>query len=271
MEKNKKNNSQKVIIGGIINNQELEEFYKSMEDNSKIFDTYIIAYLDFLGFEEKMKEENSYNSLQILKFLLRGTKAVANSISRTNNINEFDIKIFSDNILIAQKIDQEKLGNQITSLINLIGSIQFHALMYFGFLMRGGITIGELSIDPIVVWGTGLIKAFDIEKNLAYYPRIIISDHVLKEYDSNKQKEINLYAFIKKDFDGLWFINFLLAAPNIKLIPKEFEILQEFVESYLKKPEKIKQKINWLVAYFNAYCYELKDRIEYEKYILSYV
>jgi len=262
---------QKIIIGGMVNNQELEEFYKNSENDNQKFDVHLIAYLDFLGFEEKMTQEKSRYSLKILKYLLRGARSVANSISHTNDINEFQIKIFSDNIVISQKVEQEILSNQITSLVNLVGSIQFHALMYFGFLIRGGITIGELSIDSTIVWGTGLIDAYNIENNLANYPRIIISQKLLKEYELCKQKEINLYDFIKEDFDGLWFINFLLAAPNIELIPKKHEILKDFIESHIDKSEKIKQKVNWLATYFNKYCYELRDRVDYEKYTLSYI
>ena len=34
---------------------------------------------------------------------------------------------------------------------------------------------------------------------------------------------------IKKDFDGLWFVDFIIAAPNLKLIPAIFDILSENV------------------------------------------
>lgn len=262
---------QKIVIGGIINGHDLSELSESMTYGKKKFDNYIIAYLDFLGFTEKMKENNSYDSLQILKYLLKGTRKVANHISNINKIEEFDIKIFSDNIVIAQKVEQRKLRNQIISIVNLVGSVQFHALMYFGFFIRGGITIGELSIDSTVVWGTGLIDAYNIENNLANYPRIILSQRLLEEYDSCKQKSLNLYALLKEDFDGLWFIDFLLASPNLENIPNIAKELQEIIKSHAIKSDKVKQKINWLIAHFNASCRKLKDRGDYEKYILSYI
>lgn len=50
----------KIIVGGIVNRYELEEFYNILETEKKNFDNYIIAYIDFLGIKEKMKNDSSY-------------------------------------------------------------------------------------------------------------------------------------------------------------------------------------------------------------------
>ena len=201
---------------------------KYILNREKKFDKYIIAYIDFLGIKQKMNTNGSYESLQILKFLLWGIQRTASYISSINEIDEFDIKIFSDNIVIAQKVNEGRISDQIISIINLVSAIQFHALMQFDFWLRGGITIGELFIDNAVVWGTSLIEAYAIENNLANYPRVIVSKKILNAYDECKNKSLNLYALIKEDFDGLWFVDFMLAAPNITLIPTIARILQEY-------------------------------------------
>lgn len=261
----------KIVIGGIANKVEIEEFYKDLETREKKFDDYIIAYIDFLGIKEKMKKDSSFESLQILKFLLSGTKKTAGYISDINTINNFEIKIFSDNIVIAQKVNEEKLSEQIISIVNLIGAIQFHSLMQFDFWLRGGITIGELFIDNSVVWGTGLIEAYNIENNLANYPRVILADKILRKFEDCEKKALNLYALIKKDFDGLWFVDFILAAPNLKMIPTISEFLGEKVIRYSDESNRVKQKINWMITYFNSYCCKFKDRGNYEKYTLPYI
>ena len=76
---------------------------KYILNREKKFDKYIIAYIDFLGIKQKMNTNGSYESPQILKFLLWGIQRTASYISSINEIDEFDIKIFSDNIVIAQK------------------------------------------------------------------------------------------------------------------------------------------------------------------------
>lgn len=271
MNKKELDRGTKIVIGGIANKIEIEEFYKDLETREKKFDDYIIAYIDFLGIKEKMKKDSSFESLQILKFLLSGTKKTAGYISDINTINNFEIKIFSDNIVIAQKVNEEKLSEQIISIVNLIGAIQFHSLMQFDFWLRGGITIGELFIDNSVVWGTGLIEAYNIENNLANYPRVILDNKLLRKYEDCEKKALNLFALIKKDFDGLWFVDFILAAPNLKMIPAISEFLGEKVIRYSDESSRVKQKINWMITYFNLYCCKFRDRGNYEEYTLPYI
>ena len=173
--------------------------------------------------------------------------------------------------MIAQKIDQKKASTQIIGITNLMKEIQFHALMFFGFLIRGGVTIGELSIDSTVVWGTGLIDAHNIESNLANYPRIIFSNKLLKKYDSCEQKTLNLYALLEQDFDGLWFVDYIIGSYNITTIPIISKTLQEISGFYTDKPYEVRRKVNWLIDYFNATCSKLKERGDYEKYVLPYI
>ncbi len=262
----------KAFIGGIAHADEIEKFFDKLESIKPVdkkFDEYVIAYIDFLGVKGKMQGDNSYDALQKLRFLLFGSKKVANYIGSINKVGDYFIRIFSDNIVIAQKFDEEKAGDQIISIIDLIINIQFEASLQFDFLLRGGITVGELYIDDSIVWGSGLIEAYEIESKLANYPRVIISDKLIKVYERCQKKTLNLYASICQDFDGLWFLNFLLAFPNLKNIPIISETLKEIRKSYEKEDDSVKQKFNWVITFFNTHCKNFKDRVEdYDKYIL---
>ena len=112
----KHNIPQKIIVSSIIHEQEMDELNMIIEQNKK-FDDYIVTYLDFLGFEEKMKGECSNKYLQYLKFLVKGSERLASNISNVNSLETYDIKIFSGNILIAQKVADGKLSNQIISMV----------------------------------------------------------------------------------------------------------------------------------------------------------
>lgn len=265
-------NSPKILVGGIADGDDVLAFLDTLSKVEHRFDTHIIAYIDFLGMKEKMTQEKSFESLQILRFLMFGTNYVAKAISNTNSIDDFNIKLFSDNVVITQQVDNKTICNQILGLVNLVMSIQFYALMQFGFWLRGAITIGELSIDNTVVWGTGLIEAYTTENQIAIFPRVVISPKIIATYKENtKATSLNLDAFVLQDDDGALFLDFLLAAPNLKLIPTISAILGEKTKEMAAKDERVRQKANWMISYFNRHCQRYKDRIESEKYILPLI
>ena len=262
----------RIVIGGIADGEETQTFLDELENTkNKSFDEYIIAYIDFLGMKERMNIQSGFDSLQIIKHLLYNTEYVAKYISKTNRIQDFIIKVFSDNVVIAQKVSPQIVGDQINSIVNLVWSLQFWALVQFGYTMRGGITVGELYIDESIVWGKGLIEAYQLENNLAVYPRIIVSRRLVNLFDDSREKTLNLYAFIKKDFDGLFFVDFLRALPNIDAIPQIAESLMEKTQAYREASDRVRQKINWIVRYFNEYCSAYKDRLDTDVGLLEYV
>jgi hypothetical protein len=268
MEKNTK-----ILVGGIADGKAAIKLLGDLEKvEDKTFDEHIIAYIDFLGIKKIMGDTcKSYDFLQIIQFLLKGTENVANLIHSVNQIKPFDIKIFSDNIVISQRINEDVAGDQIIGILNLIWSLQYWALIQFGLFLRGGITIGELYMDENIVWGTGLIEAYNLENNLANYPRVLVSKSVIDKYDMYREKTLNIQAFIDKDLDGMWFVDYMMACVNIKSMPNASESIKDTVKSYVKADERIKQKINWTIRYFNDHCLKLKDRIDFNQCIIEYI
>ena len=272
--KNKKEDNSKIntkIFVGFAGADEINVYMEKVATENQHFDQYLVAYLDFLGMKRKMNETNSYTSFRIMQFIVSGVYGRARLISETNNVDDFKIKMFSDNLIIALKMDEEKLKDQIISLINIVSLIQFEAFFQFDFPLRGGITFGELYIDDSLVWGTGLIDAYKIENELAIYPRVIVDNKVIDAFANCKQIGLHIEGEIKRDFDGYWFVDYLSAAPNIKLIPQISAVLQEKAQIHASDNERVKQKINWIIHYFNSYCMRFKDRGDYDKYTLSYI
>ena len=265
----------KILIGGIADGEEVSAFLNGLSrEKDKCFDDYIVLYIDFLGMQELMNSESDYDALQIIRFLIRNAKRTTKAMEKVNRIGDFSIKYFSDNIVIAQKVDQEKIGDQIVSILNMAFSLQFWSLVQFGFMMRGGITVGKMHIDNDIVWGTGLVESYSIESNIAIYPRIVVSEKVVDLYDKNKNHTLNLHAFLRRDFDGVLFVDYLIACPNLAVIPQISESLKEKFQPYKNKSDRIKQKINWTIRYFNDYCskYSSRDyRGEYSDSKLEYL
>lgn len=271
MSTDKETRTTKIAVG-FAGKDEIEAYLEKVAHvEKKGFEEYLIAYIDFLGIKERMRQKSSFESLQILRFILARAKKNAAFITDINTIDDFDIKVFSDNVVIAQRMNTEKLGDQIISIVNLVSLIQFEAFFQFDYPLRGGITIGELYIDSSIVWGTGLIDAYKMESTLANYPRVLVSQAILEAYEKCENKTLNLHALIKEDFDGAWFVDFLLAAPNLNLIPEISASLCDKAKSHADEDLRVRQKLNWIISYFNSMCRSFADRGDYEQYVVPYI
>jgi hypothetical protein len=90
---------------------------------------------------------------------------------RTNwNIS---VSTFSDNVVISQPICAETVA-----LIAHMAIMQIASAMK-GFLLRGGITIGEIVHDSEVVFGPALNRAYELESRVAKYPRFLVDRSAL--------------------------------------------------------------------------------------------
>jgi hypothetical protein len=78
-----------------------------------------------------------------------------------------------------------------------------------GILTRGGIAHGQAHHKQGVLFGPAIIEAYDLEHEVARYPRILVSDAVRREiwgYHNGLCKG----QLLKQDVDGCWFVNVLV-------------------------------------------------------------
>jgi hypothetical protein len=148
--------------------------------------------------------------------------------------------------------------------IDLCGA-QF-ALMEHGILVRGGLTIGEMYWQNDLVFGPGLVRAYELEKDLARFPRIVIDAEILQEL---RRSPRILYPtswgnYFREDFDGMWFVdylNFYVAFSHPKIIfhregyRKPYEGIRRFLIEQLEIETAMtdrRAKYRWLANYFNT-------------------
>lgn len=221
--------------------------------------SHFVAYLDFLGFEEKMKTGSSV-TLKKLDRLLRIAKKSTKTSEHLAGMG-FKTKYFSDNILVAIEIDQQKVKNQIKAFSIFISVLQEFALLNYGFLMRGGITVGELEVSNNIVWGPALVEAYEMENKLAIYPRIIVSKKFIDLYP------LQIKPFFNRDSDGLWFINYLdFEESEAK---KGSNVLKTLIEEHSGKSMRIQQNLNWVLMSFNSCCDRDENLKQYKLPLLN--
>ena len=152
-------------------------------------DTYIVAYIDFLGMTNRIKGTDRLLVMNKLYNLYAFSIKLTKDIEIEEN-QDIRFKIFSDNIIITKSLstETEQHKRDIRSLLMCAGYFQELTVSdSVGWLLRGGISIGQLFIDDVMVWGDALLKAYYFEDKIANYPRIIIDKNVVDEITDNKQ------------------------------------------------------------------------------------
>lgn len=228
-------------------------------------DTCIVAYIDLLGMTNRIKGTDRqlvmnklYNLYMFSMKLTKDTQIAGNQDIR--------FKIFSDNIIIAKSLstEMEQRKRDIRSLLMCAGHFQELTVSdSVGWLLRGGISIGQLFIDDVMVWGDALLKAYYLEDKIANYPRIIIDKNVVDEIMDDKQ----LNKYLRQDFDNLYFLNFLNDCHFCgEMLMNGFRVMQDEVGNDID--EKTYQKFSWHMNFVNSEL-DRKNEKKDRKYRLS--
>lgn len=222
----------------------------SVDNYDRETSQYIVAYLDILGIAARMKEGRDRQKLAMNK--LHNLYTFSIEISRgiaMEGYSDIQFKIFSDNIIIVKKLSEhsDKRLLDIKVLLNCVANFQCSAVTdSVGWLVRGGISIGELFIDETMVWGEALLKAYDLESNSAIYPRILLDSSVLSCIGSDK--ELNKY--LQQDFDNLHFLNYLhIQHFGGQFLKNGFKMMLDELNG--RHSERIYQKLCWHMNYVN--------------------
>lgn len=124
----------------------------------------------------------------------------------------FELKVFTDNIVIGWPIQQDGESEFGFTLMN-VAYYQLE-LMLDGLFVRGAMDIGPAYIDDYLAFGPPIITSHLLETKKAKYPRIILSTELellVKrhlEYYRDPQ-ESPQYAHLLRDSDEMLFIDYL--------------------------------------------------------------
>jgi len=136
-----------------------------------------------------------------------------------------------------------------------------------GTLIRGATTIGDIYVNDRLIFGPALIRAYELERGVASYPRIILDSRVFDRLADSAELRMpgvtdqvkSLSTVLARDNDGTWFVDDLQAtkhelssrpADYAKFLRKHRDIVKRAVERF---PELCSPaaKIGWLITYHN--------------------
>lgn len=168
---------------------------------SKELKESIVAFVDILGFKKLLEnEEDAKNLFEVIK-------NIKNQNTPESRVEYMDsqmklmptITSFSDCIVFSiplEKIIQPfDLGHAVNDILNMVQQLA-DSLMTGGYVLRGGITKGDIYHNDGIVFGSALIEAHDLESTKAKIPRILVSDKLAEEYNESKYDACN---FLSKD------------------------------------------------------------------------
>lgn len=158
---------------------------------------------------------------------------------------------FSDCLVLSAALNVRAITELVTSLLILSGN-----LAELGVYARGGVCLGQLCHEQDLCFGPALIEAYELEKDIAVYPRIVFSLEAFEEVSQVNLMSLGSFALREDVHDGSQFLDFLnqTTGPHFAPPPDLREIRRQLYRQLFSlqgKDPKIQKKLVWLADYFN--------------------
>lgn len=188
------------------------------------YENRVVAFIDILGFKQLvMESEKDSSKFKALDRALSHLKRMENTDkwglnlmeieedAQRHGLEKFDIRksirvtCFSDSIVVSAKANEVNINHVVSSLVGHLSYIGAE-LMSNGILIRGGMSVGNLThTKENKIIGRAMIEAYELESKCANYPRIILSDKLLKMMNfpyRSKKERFPHNQYIKRFSDG---------------------------------------------------------------------
>jgi hypothetical protein len=158
------------------------------------YENRVVAFIDILGFRALIAKLPTDPVLhRLLHRALDQIKSYASAAGQKGTAQEkLESSVFSDSIVISGP--EDALATVIWTCTMLQSK-----LLAGSILTRGGISFGPTHHKDGLLYGDGMIRAYDLESKAAVYPRVLI-DPILVE----KLQSFQRATLLSRDVDGLW-------------------------------------------------------------------
>ena len=123
-------------------------------------------------------------------------------MDEVKNYERIKIRIFSDNILICEEINENDPKSAVLDVLAIIDKIELQQLRLGALFFRGAMVVDDLYFGEHFVYGAGLLKSYKMENESVIFPRVVIDSSVLAIIQHTK-------SFISLDKDGQYFYDYL--------------------------------------------------------------
>ncbi len=231
-------------------------------------------YIDFLGFSRLLNSAKNLPEEQTL--LDKFVGEVSSHIEETTKPKKYDMglggellwgaKVFSDNVVLGYPSKSKEKEIELGFALYKAMGYQLNCVLT-GYLVRGGMSHGNLCITDNIIFGKALLEAVGLE-NEACYPRIKVGDSI-KEiaryhmgFYARPNSSPHIHTFLT-DNEGVWFLNYLKWLAEDEFINRRSlglhkDLIQRMLVTYSEDKE-IKIKYLWVAEYHNWFCRNYAD------------
>jgi hypothetical protein len=213
----------------------------------------IVSYIDILGFRDLIESRPAGEISKILRIL-------AESVEPDPLFTSARIRFtkFSDTVIRSTPFSVRKPQKFIFELRHILHS--HIALIPQGIIVRGAVTIGDVVQSWKVVYGKGLVRAYELESKKDSPPRIVIDSDVVAKLRLNFEDEENgeLNRLLRTE-DSVTYLDYLRACEIELNVPEQEyplflrlhrNLIRSCLRKYADRPSVL-QKYEWLKSYHN--------------------
>lgn len=234
----------------------------------------VITYIDVLGFKEIIER---YDAAAVDAVLSQFAKHAAPYFMAESSGQSY--VAFSDLIVRLSPLedprDLDELSDRLTTEMSDVAAAQSQ-LCQQRIVVRGAITVGKIASHSTRLFGPGLVRAHELEKSVARYPRVIIDPELVERLklspwlddptaDGNDFEPYVMEPcqYCVRDRDGQVFVDYLGSICELgndgtaEAMAEEHVLLakhQRTVEHGLRSTNaRIREKYFWLREYHNRH------------------
>jgi len=231
-----------------------EVLYSNVVPKTVQYRKSVISYIDILGFRDLIDSRSAGEISKVLRILAESVEPHPLLKSERTKFTKF-----SDTVIRSTPFSVRKPQNFISELRHILHS--HIALIPRGVIVRGAVTIGDVVQSWKVVYGKGVVRAYELESKKDSPPRIVIDSDALTELRRDFEREgLNdeLSGLIRVE-DSVAYLDYLRACEAELNVPEQeyplfLRIHRNLIRSRLREyadSPRVLQKYEWLKAYHN--------------------
>jgi len=248
------------------------------EDGQPILRDSFFAFTDILGFREAMKAAHQDNREDELLGKLTGALNEVREVvdwRATSNAFKGEViywqhKFFTDNLVIGYPIFDDTGESEFGHIISMLQWTQL-LMAQKGLFLRGGLGYGRVHVGPDIVVGMPLLNAYEVEQNVARWPRIVLCEAAMQKVTEHLGYYVNSSwapqnRELLVDSDGEVFVNYIEAAwvdwdvVIWDAIARHRDAVERCLD-HCEDQEDIRKKYTSVAQYHNYFCGMFKDHL----------